>query len=180
MTHQLTQKEQSLLKDQMSHEEICIKKYSGYAQLTKSKELRNLFYELAQEEQHHYDILNQYLGNQGAGQQMGSGQQASQQGQNLEKQGLSFETGSIGSQTSGQQMDRFQNQQTQTGAADDQAFCQDMLMTEKFMSNTYDTTVFESANPQLRKDMQKIQDEEQEHGEKVFNYMQKHGYYNPQ
>lgn len=176
MTHQLTQKERTLLQDQMAHEEICIRKYTGYANLTKSQELRNMFYELAQEEQNHYDTLSRYLGHHGK-QQMGT------QRQDLRKPDTHFETASFDDQTHqwsayGQQPQ--QAQQGQTGTTDDAAICQDMLMTEKYISGTYDTTVFESVNPQLRKELQKIQDDEQKHGEKIFNYMQKQGYYNPQ
>ena len=79
MTHQLTQKERSLIQDQLAHEEICIKKYRGYANLTQCQELRNLFNELAQEEQNHYDTLNRYLEGQSGmqqGQAQGQGQMA--------------------------------------------------------------------------------------------------------
>jgi spore coat protein CotF len=191
MTHQLTQKERSLLQDQMSHEEICIKKYSGYASLTKSQELRNLFNELAQEEQNHYDTLSRYLGNQGAMQQMGGMQQMGPKKQDYRAR-ADFETASFDNQTHqwsayGQEPRQAQQSQQgqlgqrgQTGTTDEAAICQDMLMTEKYISGAYDTTVFESVNPQLRKDLQKIQDDEQKHGEKIFNYMQKQGYYNPQ
>jgi len=178
MTHQLTQKERSLLKDQMAHEEICIRKYTGYANLTKSQELRNLFNELAQEERNHYDTLSRYTGSQGGMQQTGPKQQDSRM------KGADFETASFDDQTHqwsayGQQPHQGQQGQ-QTGSTDDAAICQDMLMTEKYISGTYDTTVFESVNPQLKKDLQTIQDDEQKHGEKIFDYMQKQGYYKPQ
>ena len=165
-------------------------KYRGYANLTQSRELRNLFNELAQEEQNHYDTINRYLGGQGGGQQgqqqLNWQQQGRQQMQQepLQTRGSGFEPGQFDRQThswaeeSHQQTQQGQGQQA--GAPDDAAMCQDMLMTEKFISGAYDTSVFESANPQLRKDLQKIQDDEQKHGEKIFNYMQKHGYYNPQ
>ncbi len=174
MTHQLTQKEQSLLQDQMKHEEICIRKYTEYANLTQSPELRNLFYELAQEEQEHVDILNRYLGGQSSAHQSKQHHHRQHQKHQAQQQhppmfGVDFETASLDSSYHGQ-----------TGAVDDAAICQDMLMTEKYLSNTYDTTVFESVNPQLRQDLQKIQNDEQNHGKKIFDYMHKHGYYNPQ
>ncbi|HHX10631.1 MAG TPA: spore coat protein [Firmicutes bacterium] len=180
MTHQLTQKERSLLQDQLAHEEICIKKYRGYANLAKSQELRNLFNELAQEELNHYDLLNRYLGGQGGQQQ----QQEQQQQQHHMIRGSGFEPHQFDTRTHAwSQQTQQQNQQSQgqqAGPADDAAMCQDMLMTEKFISGVYDTSVFESANPRLRRDLQKIQEDEQKHGEKIFNYMQEHGYYNPQ
>lgn len=170
MTHQLTEKERSLIQDQLAHEEICIKKYRGYANLTQCQELRNLFNELAQEEQNHYDTLNRYLEGQ-RGMQQGQAQGQGQMAQ-ADAQTYAWNQQSQGQTQAGQG--------GQAGQPDDAAMCQDMLMTEKFISGAYDTSVFESANPQLRRDLQKIQDDEQKHGEKIFNYMQKHGYYNPQ
>ncbi|HHT85247.1 MAG TPA: spore coat protein [Firmicutes bacterium] len=204
MTHQLTQKERSLIQDQLAHEEICIKKYRGYANLTKSQELRKLFNEMAQEEQNHYDTLNRYLGGQGRAQQAQQQQemqqrqiqqqqmqqqqiqqqQMQQPQEHLQTRGSGFEPGQFDRQTHAWsqqfQQQAQQGQGQQAGAVDDAAMCQDMLMTEKFVSGAYDTSVFESANPQLRQDLQRIQQDEQKHGEKIFNYMQKHGYYNPQ
>ena len=43
--------------------------------------------------------------------------------------------------------------------------CNDMLMTEKYVSNAYDTTIFEATKPELRQQLQHIQQEEQQHGE---------------
>ena len=47
------------------------------------------------------------------------------------------------------------------------------------MSGTYDTAIFESANPNIRQALQHIQKEEQQHGEGIFNYMQQHGMNHP-
>jgi spore coat protein CotF len=54
-----------------------------------------------------------------------------------------------------------------------------MLTTEKYVSGTYDTTIFEFTNSQARQVLNHIQKEEQQHGEGIFNYMQSHGMYNP-
>lgn len=64
-----------------------------------------------------------------------------------------------------------------SGTPDEASMLTDMLMTEKYMSATYDTSIFESANPQLRQALQQIQHEEQKHGEGIFNYMQQKGMY---
>ena len=63
---------------------------------------------------------------------------------------------------------------------DDQSMLTDMLMTEKYISGTYDTAIFESSNPSIRKALQHIQKDEQSHGEGIFNYMQQQGMYQPQ
>lgn len=51
-------------------------------------------------------------------------------------------------------------------------------MTEKYVSGTYDTTIFECRDKTLRDTLNHIQKEEQQHGEGVFNYMQSKGMYN--
>ncbi len=65
-----------------------------------------------------------------------------------------------------------------SGAADEASMCTDMLMTEKYMSGAYDTSIFESSHPELRKALQRIQEDEQKHGEGIFNYMKQKGLYN--
>ncbi|MGI5876738.1 MAG: spore coat protein, partial [Dethiobacteria bacterium] len=63
---------------------------------------------------------------------------------------------------------------------EDAALCTDMLMTEKYVSGTYDTAIFEFTDPGARQVLNHIQKEEQQHGEGIFNYMQSNGMYNPQ
>lgn len=155
MTLQLTQKERTLLEDQKTHEEICIQKYNNYAQQVKDPQLKQLFGQYASQEQQHYNTINQLL-----------------QGQ------LPVSGGNQGIQ---QQIQQIQSQPI-AGMAnqEDAALCTDMLMTEKFVSSTYDTAIFESANSPVRQALQHIQKEEQQHGEGIFNYMQQHGMYNSQ
>lgn len=63
---------------------------------------------------------------------------------------------------------------------DDKSMLEDMLMTEKYISGSYDTAVFESGNPQVRQALQHIQRDEQKHGEEISKYMQQHGMYQQQ
>lgn len=151
---QLTQKEKALLEDQKSHEDICIQKYTNYAQQAKDPQLKQLFNQYASQEQQHYNTINQLL----QGQQPSLG----------------------GNQAQPQQAQQAQNQ-SQAGMTNrpDAALCTDMLMTEKYVSNAYDTAIFESVNSSVRQALQHIQKEEQQHGEGIFNYMNQHGMYNP-
>jgi spore coat protein CotF len=55
-----------------------------------------------------------------------------------------------------------------------------MLSTEKYVSSAYDTSVFESANSNVRQALQQIQQEEQNHGEQLYQYMSSHGMYQTQ
>ncbi len=168
MTHQLTQKERMLLQDQLNHEKMCVKKYSGYAKLAHDPEVRRMFDEIAGVEEDHYNVLNSFLGNQSENQQgHGSGFQPFLQEIGLvgssemdsENAGASLH-GSFGTQT-------------------DEALLNDMLMTEKYLSGTYDTAVFECSNPDVRMALQSIQKDEQDHGQRIFEYMQRHGMYTP-
>ena len=61
----------------------------------------------------------------------------------------------------------------------DESLCNDMLMTEKYVSGTYDTAIFEFKDPQVRDILNHIQKEEQKHGEAIFKYMESRGMYNP-
>jgi spore coat protein CotF len=159
----LTQKERSLLEDQRSHEQICIKKYNNYANQTQCPELKQMFQTYAQQEQRHLDTINQMLNGQ-----VPSMQQNQQQSQQQQQ----------GQQQQGQQQ---QGQQQQQGAglinSSDADLCNDILMTEKYVSNTYDTAVFEFVDTNARQALNHIQKEEQQHGEGIFNYMKKKGMY---
>ncbi len=70
----------------------------------------------------------------------------------------------------------------QTGMINQQDtdLCTDLLSTEKYVSGTYDTAIFEFRDGNIRKALNYIQKEEQQHGEQVFNYMQSRKMYNPQ
>jgi spore coat protein CotF len=66
------------------------------------------------------------------------------------------------------------------GNQQDAYLCNDLLMTEKYVSNTYDTAIFEFRDSNIRQTLNHIQKEEQQHGEDIYNYMASHGMYNPQ
>lgn len=165
MALQLTQKEKNYLEDQKKHEQICIKKYQKYAGETQDSQLKQLFTSLAGSEQQHYNTINQML----SGQVPNLGQQSGSQNQQQ----------TMSSAQSSQSAQSAQSSQ-KTGAAgqNDASLCTDMLMTEKFVSGAYDTAIFESANTNVRQALNHIQKEEQEHGEKIYNYMQSNGLYN--
>lgn len=155
---QLSAKERMLMQDQKSHEQLCIQKYQNCSNQAQDPQLKQLFNSLAQKEQEHLNSINQILSGQ-----VPSVQQTPQQNQ----------------QQAGQQM---QQNQMQGGMANqnDALLCNDMLATEKYVSNSYDTTIFECTDTNVRQVLNHIQKEEQEHGEQLFNYMQSNGMYNPQ
>lgn len=156
MTVNLSQKEKLLLQDQKSHEEICIQKYTNYAQQAQDPELKQLFNKYASQEEQHLNTLNQILSGQvpNVNQQQGQQQQQQKSTQSTVSTGMTNQT--------------------------DAALCKDILMTEKYVSSTYDTAIFECMDTNIRNALNHIQKEEQQHGEGIFNYMQSKGMYNVQ
>ncbi|HHV13382.1 MAG TPA: spore coat protein [Clostridiales bacterium] len=169
---QLTTKEKFLLEDARTHEEQCILKYGNYSKLAVDKQLKSLFSNLQQKEKEHLQTVNELLsgkvpsmsGGQSGGQgSMGksSGQQASA---SADAQQASVNQASNGSNI-------FQ--------ASDKDLCTDMLDTEKYVSGTYNTAIFEFKDAPVRDVLNHIQTEEQKHGEALFAYMQSKGMYAP-
>ncbi|SDD78491.1 spore coat protein [Sporomusa acidovorans] len=160
MALQLSQKEKQLLQDQQSHERVCIEKYQSYAQQATDSQLKQLFQSYAQQEQQHLSTINSILSGQVPS--MNQGQQQRQQMQQ------SQQTGSIQA-TAGT---------SSTANQKDTTLCNDMLMTEKYVSGAYDTAIFEFADANVRQALNHIQKEEQQHGEGIYNYLNSKGAYN--
>lgn len=158
----LSQKERMLLEDQKSHEKICIEKYTNYANQAEDPELKQLLQTYAQEEQQHYDTITQIL----SGTIPAMNQQSQQKSNHSQQSGQSQQSNMQGTGNAG------------LYNSNDASLCSDLLMTEKYISGAYDTTIFECVSPELRSALNHIQKEEQQHGEGIFNYMQSKGMYN--
>lgn len=65
----------------------------------------------------------------------------------------------------------------QTDRLNDKQILNDMLMTEKYIGNSYETAIMETANHDVRSALQHIQREEQEHAKAIFDAMQQRGWY---
>ncbi|WP_138204393.1 DUF892 family protein [Haloimpatiens lingqiaonensis] len=162
----LSQKERMLLQDQKSHEQLCIEKYTNYANMATDPQLKQLFSNHASQEQQHLNTINQMLN----GQVPNLNQQSSGNAQNSASSPMQNNTTSTANATSAAGM----------GNVSDAKLCEDLLMTEKYVSNTYDTTIFEFKDSHAREVLNHIQKEEQKHGENLFNYMNSRGLYNAQ
>lgn len=151
----LSQKERTLLEDQKSHEQICIEKYDLYAGQAQDGQLKQIFQANGQQEREHLNTINQMLNGTvpdlNQKQNQGSGQQSANPMQPVSDRHFS-----------------------------DKDMCSDVLMTEKYVSGTYDTTIFEFRDTNARDVLNHIQKEEQKHGEAVFQYMQSKGMYQVQ
>ena len=143
----LNQKETTLLSDLKSQEQLCIEKYNKYSEIANDPELKNLFSFLAQNEQKHLDTVTQILG--GAEVKM----PAESPSATLAK--LECKMSSC----------------TEEQKKNDAYLCKDALAMEKHVSSVYDTSIFEFTSPVLRDTLAHIQKEEQNHGEKLYNYL---------
>lgn len=146
----LTPKETEFLKDFQTQEQLCIDKYTKYANEACNGALKNLFDTLAKGEQKHLDTIHQIM----------NGQEPQTQPAPSATQSVYCETTPY-SDTQSKQIDTF--------------MCQDMLAMEKHASSSYNTGIFEFSQPKLRDTLATIQKEEQNHGEQLYTYMTAHG-----
>lgn len=179
----LTTKEKLLLQDQKKHEEQCIIKYANYENLAVDPQLKAVFRTNGQKEKEHLDTINQLLSGKvpsmNSGQAGGNQQQSGQSGQGG-MSSMSTSSGMQASQQSSQQNMTVQQTGSKAFQVSDKDLCTDMLMTEKYVSGTYDTTIFEFRDASVRDVLNHIQKEEQKHGEAIFKYMESKGMYQAQ
>lgn len=146
----LTEKEKLLLKDLKTAEQLCIDKYNEYMGKATDKKLKNIFSSIKSKEEEHLKTVQKIM--DGKTVTVNSGAKAKNSNSNSSSikatQGLS-------------EKDKKYNAY----------LCQDALSTEKYVSATYNTSVFEFAQPKLRNVLNHIQKEEQEHGLKIYQYM---------
>lgn len=143
----LTQKETSLLTDLKSQEQLCIEKYSKYSEAACDPELKNLFTSLKENEQKHLETIDQILS--------GAEVKMPASAPSAENAKLTCTPSTCPAQSK-------QN---------DAYLCKDALSMEKHVSSVYNTATFEFSSPILRDTLAHIQKEEQNHGEKLYNYL---------
>lgn len=147
---QLTEKERTLLKDLKGQEKLCVDKYTRYSSEAIDPQLKNLFSQIASSEQNHFNGLTQLEG--GTVPTVGGGQNNSP----------TF-TATYTAETPEKQADCY--------------LCGDVLSTEKHASALYDTCIFEFCDQQARTYLAGIQEQEQNHGKMIYDYMKVNGMY---
>ncbi|MDP4134241.1 MAG: spore coat protein [Bacillota bacterium] len=162
----LTQKERILLEDQKSHEQTCIGKYASCANQVSDEQLKQIFKANEQAERNHLDTVNQLLG--------GTIPNINQQGNQSSNQGMNTQQNNQSTQQDNQGSNN--NAQTASGLTE-KDICADLLSTEKYVSGTYNTAIFEFKDTRVRDILNHIQKEEQQHGEAIFQYMNNNGMY---
>ena len=143
----LTQKETTLLQDLKSQEQLCIEKYNKYSEMAHDPALKNLFSNLAQNEQKHLNTVTQML----------AGTEVKMPPESPSAEQAKFSCTPSGCNEQDKKQDAY--------------FCKDALAMEKHVSSVYDMSVFEFQSPTLRDTLAHIQKEEQNHGEQLYNYL---------
>lgn len=143
----LSEKESTTIKDLQTQEQSCIEKYKRYSGEAKDPVLQDLFKELHQDEQKHYDSLGQVL------------------------------TGSVPScncnDCHGKEYAPTATYKGMDNSMEKKSDCflaTDCIGTEKLVSSEYNTNVFVFGDPDVRKLLADIQIEEQNHAEMLYKY----------
>lgn len=161
MNINITERERKILEDQKRHEEMCVQKYGNYADQAQDPELKQMFQTYAGQEQEHLNTINQMLSGTAPDIQQKGQQNQAQQIQQLQQQAWAG---------ANPMQNTMANQK-------DEMLCRDQLSTEKYVSSSYNTAIFDFNDTNARKVLNHIQKEEQEHGEGIMNYMKKKGIY---
>lgn len=143
----LTEKETAAIKDLQTQEQNCIEKYRRYGAEAKDPVLVNLFADLKQKEQQHYNSLGQVLS--------GTVPKCSCD----DNHGRDYSpkaTYSAAAESADKKSDCF--------------LATDCIGTEKLVSSEYNSDVFVFGDPDVRKLLADIQIEEQNHAEMLYKY----------
>ena len=149
----LTQKESTLIKDLLGQEQLCIDKYEKYAAEACSEELKTLFKALADQERTHLTTVTDMMNGKVAA------------------------TGGSGSSALSQVNCGKASYANEQDKKRDCLLCSDMLTAEKHVSSLYNTGIFEFTDAQARNALNHIQTEEQQHGLKIYEFMNANGMY---
>ena len=147
----LTQKENGLLCDLKTQEQLCIEKYTKYEQEACDPALKSLFSSIKTTEQSHLDTIGKMMG----------GEEVKMPSVMPEAQKWTGTASSCSAEA--KKTDAF--------------LCKDALTMEKHVSSLYDTSIFEFTSPTLRDTLAHIQKEEQNHGEQIYSYMSANNMY---
>lgn len=143
----LTEKETNAIEDLKTQEQACIEKYTKYSNQAKDPVLKELFEEIARDEQKHFDSLDQVIKGK-----VPSVDCNDSKGKNYNPAATYDSLGN---------------------SEDKKADCYlatDCIGTEKLVSGEYNSDVFVFGNSDIRKLLADIQIEEQNHAEMLWKY----------
>ena len=148
----LSQKENTLISDLKSQEQLCIEKYGKYERNAHDPCLKSLFNSIKSTEESHLSTLTRIMS------------------------GEEVQTSAAPTATS-QKLECPMSSCSEAEKKSDAFLCRDALAMEKHVSALYDTSIFEFTSPTLRDTLNHIQKEEQNHGEQLYEYMSKNNMY---
>ena len=143
----LTEKERFILEDLKSQEKLCIQKYAFYEEMAYDPELSELFAQIRESEEKHYNSLKAVLNG------------------NVANADVNDESG----QKYMPQMEYHQNS-NYAEKEHDSFLCTDAITMEKYVSGAYNFDLFQFGNSKLRKLLADIEVEEQNHAEMLYKY----------
>ncbi len=144
----ISEKERYLIEDLRDQEELCVEKYTNNEQSAKDTVLKELFGSIKKEEQKHYDSLEQLLN--GTVPNVNSNDKAAGKDYNP----AATYIGSF----------------NQADRDHDKFLCTDAISTEKYVASAYNYDLFQFGNSDVRRLLNDIQTEEQNHAEKIYKY----------
>ena len=168
MNLSLSQKAYQALEEAKASEALCANQYHQAAQSANCPQLSQLFENLAQQEENHLNLVTQMT--QGKIPQYTPYVSASQGIANQKQPTSPYAASPNVMQNTMSSQSGHYNQA-------DKALLEDLLKDEKYMSGLYDTAVFEQSDGHARQLLNTIQQQEQEHGKMLYDYMSDHGMY---
>ena len=148
----LTEKETTALKELQTQEKICMDHYNLCAASAKDQGLKDLFSQIAKDEQDHYRVL----------------------GKLMEGEIPSLPESRLDSSTY-HPAAAYDSTSNQGDKQHDEILCSDSIGNEKMVSSDYNAGVFRFGSSDLRKVLNRIQTQEQQHAEMIYKYKQQNG-----
>ena len=143
----LNEKERAVIQDLQTQEKSCVEKYGKYAEQARDPELKNLFRNIQQEEQKHYESLSMILS--------GSVPECNCN----DRSGKDYQPKAV-----------YTAMSSPEDKEHDAFLATDCIGTEKLVSGTYNDDVFAFGDSGVRKLLADIQIEEQNHAEMLYKY----------
>lgn len=143
----LNEKERAAIMDLQTQEKSCVEKYGKYAEQARDPELKNLFRNIQQEEQKHYESLSMILS--------GSVPECNCN----DRSGRDYQPKAV-----------YAAMSSPEDKQHDAFLATDCIGTEKLVSGTYNDDVFAFGDSGVRKLLADIQIEEQNHAEMLYKY----------
>ena len=143
----LSEKQKFVIENLKDQEKMCVEKYERGEAAAKDPELKSLFHSIGQEEQQHYDSLDKLL--HGTVVQVNT----------VDKAGVDYQPKAT-----------YTGEFVQADKENDKFLCTDSITTEKYVSSAYNFELFQFADPDVRRLLNDIETEEQNHAEKIYKY----------